>query len=101
MGAASAVTAGVGATVGDTSGIGVSVGSGIDPGVGVGIGTNPSSLSIPSAPTSPTSPKLASVVADMSGAKLARMKKRCADVLSSQETYDRDLRQLCLLIARR
>ncbi|MGY2996393.1 hypothetical protein ACVWWD_005200 [Mesorhizobium sp. URHB0026] len=29
------------------------------------------------------------------------MKKRCDDVLSSEGTYDRDLRQLCLLIARR
>jgi hypothetical protein len=29
------------------------------------------------------------------------MKKRCADVLASSGSYDRDLRQLCLLIARR
>jgi hypothetical protein len=37
----------------------------------------------------------------MSGTQLARMKKRCADVLSSQGTYDSDLRALCLMIARR
>ncbi len=29
------------------------------------------------------------------------MKKRCVDVLGSSGVYDRDLRQLCLLIARR
>lgn len=40
-------------------------------------------------------------VAQMSGAKLMRMKKRCADVLSSEETYDKDLRALCLMISRR
>ena len=40
-------------------------------------------------------------VAQMSDSKLARLKKRCADVLSSEGSYDRDLRQLCLLIAKR
>ncbi len=80
---------------------GVGVGSGINAGVGVGVGTNPSILSSPSNPSNPSKPKLTSVVADMSGSKLVRMKKRCVDVLSSQDTYDRDLRQLCLLIAGR
>ncbi|WP_352582700.1 hypothetical protein [Mesorhizobium caraganae] len=37
----------------------------------------------------------------MSSSQLARMKKRCASVLSGQGTYDRDLKQLCLLLARR
>ncbi|RUX02587.1 hypothetical protein EOA30_17795 [Mesorhizobium sp. M8A.F.Ca.ET.059.01.1.1] len=38
--------------------------------------------------------------ARVSNSKVARMKKRCADVLTSEGTYDRDLRQLCLLIGR-
>ncbi|MER9226521.1 MULTISPECIES: hypothetical protein [unclassified Mesorhizobium] len=42
-----------------------------------------------------------SVVAQLSSSQLIRMKKRCADVLSSEGTYDSDLRQLCMLIARR
>jgi hypothetical protein len=37
----------------------------------------------------------------MSASQLAKMKKRCASVLSGQGTYDRDLKQLCLLLARR
>ncbi len=37
----------------------------------------------------------------MTDTQVARMKKRCADVLSVSGVYDRDLRQLCLLIARR
>jgi hypothetical protein len=37
----------------------------------------------------------------MSDTQIARYKKRCADVLSSGGSYDRDLRQLCLLISRR
>jgi hypothetical protein len=37
----------------------------------------------------------------MSDSQVARMKKRCVDVLNSEGTNDRDLRQLCLLIARR
>jgi hypothetical protein len=37
----------------------------------------------------------------MSSSQLTRMKKRCIDVLSSEGTYDRDLRQLCLMISRR
>ena len=44
---------------------------------------------------------LLGVVADMSDSQVARMKKRCVDVLGSSGVYDRDLRQLCLLIARR
>ncbi|WP_280944206.1 hypothetical protein [Mesorhizobium sp. WSM2561] len=42
-----------------------------------------------------------SLVAQMSSSQLIRMKKRCVDVLGSGGTYDRDLRELCLLIARR
>jgi hypothetical protein len=45
--------------------------------------------------------RLPSVVAQISESQVARMKKRCADVLASSGSYDRDLRQLCLLIARR
>jgi hypothetical protein len=37
----------------------------------------------------------------MSDSQIARFKKRCADVLGSEGSYDRDLRQLCLLIASR
>jgi hypothetical protein len=37
----------------------------------------------------------------MSDSQVARMKKRCVDVLNSSGSYDRDLRQLCLMIARR
>ncbi|WP_292135216.1 hypothetical protein [Mesorhizobium sp.] len=55
----------------------------------VGISPNPSQLNVPRA------------VAQMSSSQLRRMKKRCVDVLGSERTYDRDLRQLCLLIARR
>ena len=44
---------------------------------------------------------LPGVVASMSSSQITRMKKRCADVLSSSGTYDRDLRELCLLISRR
>jgi len=96
VGGTDGVTAGLGANVGGTSGIGV--------GVGIGGGTNPSSLSSPSNPSNlgnPTQSSLPGVVAQMSSSQVARMKKRCVDVLSSEGSYDRDLRQLCLLIARR
>ncbi|QND55593.1 hypothetical protein [Mesorhizobium huakuii] len=79
-------TAGLGATVGGQNGVGV--GTGV---AGIG-GATPSSLSNSS---------LSGVVADMSDSQVARMKKRCADVLASSGSYDRDLRQLCLLISRR
>lgn len=96
------MTAGLGTTVGGTSGVGagagVGIGNGVNMALGIGVGNGPSS---PSNPSNPTGPKVASAVANMSGGKLARMKKRCVDVLGSQETYDRDLRQLCLLIAGR
>ncbi|MER9585488.1 hypothetical protein [Mesorhizobium sp. M0276] len=65
------------------------------------LGTNPNSLSNPSNPSKASTVSPPSVVADMSGSQLTRMKKRCVDVLGSAGTYDRDLRQLCLLIARR
>ena len=84
------MTAGLGATVGGTSGVGA--------GVGVGIGGTAGTLGTPGA-TGTTG--LPGVVADMSSSQITRMKKRCADVLSSSGTYDRDLRELCLLISRR
>ncbi|WP_095203870.1 hypothetical protein [Mesorhizobium carmichaelinearum] len=89
IGGSGGTTAGLGATVGGQNGVGAGVGVG----TGVaGIGAKPSTLSNPS---------LSGVVADMSDSQVARMKKRCADVLASSGSYDRDLRQLCLLISRR
>ncbi|UVK48015.1 hypothetical protein BPNPMPFG_003304 [Mesorhizobium sp. AR07] len=55
----------------------------------------------PGTPGTAAHPNLPSVVGDMSSGQLVRMKKRCADVLGNSAFYDRDLRQLCLLIARR
>lgn len=80
--------------------------SGINSGVGTAnILSSPSILSGQSVPSSSQSnsnrARLVSAAADISGAQLTRMKKRCVDVLNSQDSYDRDLRQLCLLIARR
>ncbi|WP_244604415.1 MULTISPECIES: hypothetical protein [Mesorhizobium] len=63
--------------------------------------SNPSNPSNLSNPPNPCSLGLPGIVAQMSDSKVARMKKRCVDVLSSEGTYDRDLRQLCLLITRR
>ncbi|UCI34222.1 hypothetical protein [Mesorhizobium sp. B4-1-4] len=85
VGGTSGITAGLGANVGDTSGIGIG-------------GANPSSLSNP---TNPSQTSLSGTVAQMSNSQVVRMKKRCVDVLSNEGAYDRDLRQLCLLIARR
>lgn len=85
VGGTSGITAGLGANVGDTSGIGIG-------------GANPSSLSNP---TNLSQTSLSGTVAQMSNSQVARMKKRCVDVLSNEGAYDRDLRQLCLLIARR
>jgi hypothetical protein len=51
--------------------------------------------------TNPSNPNLSSKVVEMSDSQVARMKKRCVDVLRSSASYDQDLRQLCLLIARR
>ncbi|RWA91939.1 MAG: hypothetical protein E5V92_17975 [Mesorhizobium sp.] len=76
------------ATVGGTSGVGA--------GLGVG-GIVPGALGA----TPPGTPNVASAVAQLSSSQLARMKKRCVDVLSSEGTYDRDLRALCLMISRR
>ncbi|WP_246693408.1 MULTISPECIES: hypothetical protein [unclassified Mesorhizobium] len=91
------INAGLGANVGGTSGVGVGVG------VGVGIDnvtnpSNPSNVGISPNPSHLNGPR---AVAQMSSSQLRRMKKRCVDVLGSEGTYDRDLRQLCLLIARR
>ncbi|MER8719508.1 MULTISPECIES: hypothetical protein [unclassified Mesorhizobium] len=96
------------ASVGDTGGATASIGTGsanvgVVTGVGtdvnVGVGTNPAAN--PSNPTASSNPNLASVVGDMSNAQVTRMKKRCVEVLSNEDTYDRDLRRFCLLISRR
>lgn len=95
------------ASVGDTGGATASIGTGANVGVvtgvgtdvNVGVGTNPAAN--PSNPTASSNPNLASVVGDMSNAQVTRMKKRCVEVLSNEDTYDRDLRRLCLLISRR
>ncbi|TJX50260.1 MAG: hypothetical protein E5W21_19220, partial [Mesorhizobium sp.] len=93
VGGTGGINAGLGANVGDTSGAGVGVGidNVTNPGnpSNLGISPNPSQLNVPGA------------VAQMSSSQLTRMKKRCVDVLGSEGTYDRDLRQLCLLISRR
>lgn len=100
VGGTSGVTAGAGATVGGTGGVsagaGASVGGGVSAGVGVGV-TSPRD---PNQPAIATPPAVAALSA-MSKSQIARMKKRCASVLSGQGTYDRDLKQLCLLLARR
>ena len=102
VGGTSGVNAGVGATVGGTGGVsagaGASVGGtgGVTAGAGVGI-TSPRN---PNQPAIATPPAVAALNA-MSPGQIARMKKRCASVLSGQGTYDRDLKQLCLLLARR
>ncbi|TIS63512.1 MULTISPECIES: hypothetical protein [unclassified Mesorhizobium] len=75
-------------TTGGTSGAGVALGAGAAvPGT---VGATP-----------PGTTNLSSAVAQMSSSQLSRMKKRCVDVLSSEGTYDRDLRALCLMISRR
>lgn len=81
-----------------TSGSNVGIGTlGASAGVGVGI---PGTPGVPGTPASVTT-KPSAAVAQMSGTQLARMKKRSADVLSSEGTYDADLRALCLMISRR
>lgn len=87
------INAGLGANVGGTSGVGV--------GVGIGNVTNPSNPSNVGISPNPSQLNVPRAVAQVSSSQLRRMKKRCVDVLGSEGTYDRDLRQLCLLIARR
>ncbi|TGP57428.1 hypothetical protein EN873_04960 [bacterium M00.F.Ca.ET.230.01.1.1] len=103
LGSGHGVTAGLGATVGDTDtidpGTGDAIVSGLAPSGGVG--TRLSRAIDPSTSQTTTNPRTANIVAGISGEKLVRMKKRCVDVLSSQDAYDRDLRQLCQLIAGR
>ncbi|MDG4891832.1 hypothetical protein [Mesorhizobium sp. WSM4887] len=75
-------------TTGGANGAGVALGAGAAvPGI---VGATP-----------PGTTNLSSAVAQMSSSQLSRMKKRCVDVLSSEGTYDRDLRALCLMISRR
>ncbi|ESZ58779.1 hypothetical protein [Mesorhizobium sp. L103C120A0] len=40
-------------------------------------------------------------ISAMSAGQIAKMKKRCASVLSGKGTYDRDLKELCRILARR
>ncbi|WP_146770362.1 hypothetical protein [Mesorhizobium hawassense] len=84
-----------------TSGANVGIGTlGASAGVGAGI---PSTSGVPVTPGTSvtTGPKPSAALAQMTGNKLMRMKKRCVDVLSSEGTYDADLRALCLMISRR
>ncbi|MER8430677.1 hypothetical protein [Mesorhizobium caraganae] len=91
--------AGANATLGNgtNSAVGVTLG-GTSANVGVGTPEVPGTLGTAATATTPAMP---GVVASMSSSQLTRMKKRCIDVLSSEGTYDRDLRQLCLMISRR
>ncbi|WP_301006452.1 hypothetical protein [Mesorhizobium sp.] len=90
--------AGAGATLGNgaNSALNVTVGGASGVGAGVG-GIAPGTLGA----TPPGTPNVSSAVAQLSSSQLARMKKRCVDVLSSEGTYDRDLKALCLMISRR
>ncbi|WP_318014049.1 hypothetical protein [Mesorhizobium sp. BH1-1-5] len=103
-GVKASATASVGGSNGVNAGVSANVGNGVNVGLGLGIGGdtsdpgNPSNLSKPG---NLTKLGLPGAVASMSGNQLARMKKRCVDVLSSEGTYDGDLRALCLMIARR
>jgi hypothetical protein len=92
LGGSDGVTAGVGANVGDgtNANVDAAVGNDATPGTPGTLGT----LGTPGA-------KPPAGLAQMSGTQLARMKKRCVDVLSSEGTYDSDLKALCLMIARR
>ncbi|TGV14897.1 hypothetical protein EN786_37005, partial [Mesorhizobium sp. M4B.F.Ca.ET.143.01.1.1] len=92
------VSASADANVGDSAK--ATLGLGIDDEAGVGVGGF-STLSTPNTVGIPGTPAVKNAVAQMSGTKLTRMKKRCADVLSSEATYDADLRALCLMISRR
>jgi hypothetical protein len=82
---------------GTNSAVGVTLG-GTSANVGVGTPGVPGTLGTAATATTPAMP---GVVASMSSSQLTRMKKRCIDVLSSEGTYDSDLRQLCLMISRR
>lgn len=102
VGGSGGVNAGATASVGGSNGVNAGVGANVGLGLGIGGDTsdpgNPSNLSKPG---NLTKLGLSGAVASMSGNQLARMKKRCVDVLSSEGSYDSDLRALCLMIARR
>ncbi|MDG4883877.1 hypothetical protein [Mesorhizobium sp. WSM4884] len=98
IGGANGVEAAVDANVGDGAATTLGLGAGDD--TGVGVGTAP--LSVPTAPeASVVTSRARTAVAQLSSTQLTRMKKRCAEVLSSAGTYDSDLRALCLMISRR
>lgn len=107
IGDSGGINAGLGANAGGTGGINAGLGANVGgtSGVGVGVGidnvTNPSNPSNVGISPNPSQLNVPRAVAQMSSSQLRRMKKRCVDVLGSEGTYDRDLRQLCLLIARR
>ncbi|WFP61874.1 MULTISPECIES: hypothetical protein [unclassified Mesorhizobium] len=99
IGGSNGVDAAVDANVGDGAGTTLGLGVG-DTGVGVSVGTA-AALSAPSTPGASVTPRARTAVAQLSSTQLTRMKKRCAEVLSSAGTYDSDLRALCLMISRR
>jgi len=110
-------TASVGGGGGVNADVGVGVGgNGVDLGVGIGIGggtltpgvppvardpgrDDPGKIDRPGTSTGKTDGRnsVASTFG-MSGAQLARLSKRCVDVLSDPSSYDRDLISLCRTI---
>ncbi|MES0051715.1 MULTISPECIES: hypothetical protein [unclassified Mesorhizobium] len=70
-----------------------------DDGTTAPIGTSGATVGTES-PDNPTNTDLTRIVDAMSSAEITRFKKRCIDVIESRGAYDRDLRQLCLLIWR-
>ncbi|MER9758510.1 hypothetical protein [Mesorhizobium sp. M0138] len=70
-----------------------------DDGTTAPTGTNGTTVGTES-PDNPTNTDLPRIVDAMSSAEITRFKKRCIDVIESRGVYDRDLRQLCLLIWR-
>lgn len=100
---ASIGSSGVAPAVGGTNGVAnVTLGTdnataavGTGTGTGLGVGATPSTIGTPSNPNPP------GISANISSGQLARMKKRCVDVINNEGTYDNDLRQLCLQVARR
>lgn len=107
VGGSTGINANVGANIGDgiNAGVDANVGDSANATLGLGIGDDGigglSPLGTPNTLGIPGTPAVKDAVAQMSGTKLTRMKKRCTEVLSSEGTYDKDLRALCLMISRR